>query len=462
MADAKNDPTGPSPMPASWVRHLVLAGMTAAVLAAYLPRTALGPAASSIKRELELPDLAMGQILGVWALGYVWLQLPGGWLGDRYGRRVMLPLYGLVWSVCTLATARSETFAGLWWSRLVFGMAQGGLIPCLTRACVDWFPESRRGTASAAINAGMSAGAVLAGGLSAVMLPWLGWRLTLQLFALVGVVWAVVFWITFRDRPEHHPWVNPAEYALIRAEIEPVAKMLVERREDLLEQEPGSGDKAVNRWGTGLGVYGSPAFLLLNSQAFCRAYGYAFLTSWLPSFLERGHGIPLAHASALSMIPLAGYIAGSILGGPLIDELLRRSGSKRLSRCAVGAAALVLTGLGLAAAMFASYPTALVAVALGMTASGFAGPATWAATMDVGGRSSTSVMAVLNMSGNLGAFLCPIAIGAILGAFPEGWNLVLLMLAMVYIIGGLCWLPVDPDARRPGGSTPPAIHGYRR
>jgi MFS family permease len=462
MADAKSDLAGQGPMPASWVRHLVLAGMTAAVLAAYLPRTALGPAASSIQRELELPDLAMGQILGVWAIGYVWLQLPGGWLGDRFGRRVMLPIYGLVWSACTIVTALSGTFAGLWWSRLVFGMAQGGLIPCLTRACVDWFPESRRGTASAAINAGMSAGAVLAFSLSSVMLPWLGWRLTLELFALVGVAWAVSFWITFRDRPEQHPWVNPAEHALIRAESERKPAVLVERRADLLERAYVPGERDPIRWGMGLGVYGSPAFLWLNSQAFCRAYGYAFLASWLTSYLERAHGISQARAIALSNIPLAGYIAGSIAGGPLIDELLRRSGSKRLSRCAVGAAALVLTGLGLAAAAFAAYPASLVAVALGMTASGFAGPATWAATMDVGGRSSTSVMAVLNMSGNFGAFLCPIAIGGILGAFPEGWNLVLLMLAMVYIIGGLCWLPVDPDAPRLAGSTPTPIHGNRR
>src|SRR5262249_15180157 len=163
---------------------VVLAGMTAAVLIAYLPRTALGPAASSIKAELSFSDREMGEILGVWALGYLCLQLPGGWLGDRLGRRTVLPVFGGVWSACTLGTAAASTLAGLWWSRLIFGMAQGGLIPCLTRACVDWFPESRRGTASAAINAGMSAGTVVAAGLSAALLPSLGWRPTLQLFAL--------------------------------------------------------------------------------------------------------------------------------------------------------------------------------------------------------------------------------------------------------------------------------------
>jgi MFS family permease len=427
--------------------------MTAAVLIAYLPRTALGPAASSIKAELGFSDREMGEILGVWALGYLCLQLPGGWLGDRLGRRMVLPLFGLVWSACTLGTAAASTLAGLWWSRLIFGMAQGGLIPCLTRACVDWFPESRRGTASAAINAGMSAGTVVAAGISAALLPSLGWRPTLQLFALVGVAWAIGFWITFRDRPENHPWVNRAEVAFIRMhhDEDRTTALGGPQPADLSDRAASARITTPSRWSGPLGVYGSLPFVLLNLQAFCRAYGYAFLTSWLPSYLERAHGIGVSRASALTMLPLGGYIAGSIVGGPLIDELLRRTGSKRLSRSMVGAASLVLTGIAMLSAISASFPGALAALVVGITVGGFAGPATWAATMDVGGRSSTSVMAILNMTGNLGAYLCPRAIGGILDTFPERWDLVLLMLASVYIVGGLCWLPVDPDARQGAG-----------
>jgi nitrate/nitrite transporter NarK len=292
----------------------------------------------------------------------------------------------------------------------------------------------------------MSAGAVAAGGLSALLLPWLGWRLTLQLFALVGVAWAIGFWITFRDQPEQHPWVNQAELGLIRKQAARSDPMISDRGADPIDRPRRATDATLRA--DRLGVYGSRAFVLLNSQAFCRAYGYAFLTSWLPMYLERAHGVRVATASALTMLPLAGYIAGSIVGGPLIDGLLQRTGSKWLSRCVVGAAALALTGLGTLVAIFTAYPTALAALVMGMTLAGFAGPATWAATMDVGGKSSTSVMAVLNMSGNLGAYLCPKAIGWILETFPERWDLVLLMLAIVYITGGLCWLPVDPDTRR--------------
>jgi MFS family permease len=341
-------------------------------------------------------------------------------------------------------------------------MAQGGLIPCLTRACVDWVPESRRGSASAALNAGMSAGAVAAGGLSAVMLPWLGWRLTLALFALAGTMWAVGFWIIFCDRPEQHPWVNPAECDLIHNGYAQTDPVIVESR-----AEPSAAVLPASETGATPGthpivVYASRGFLLLNSQAFCRAYGYAFLTSWLPSYLERAHGLPVARASALTMVPLAGYIVGSILGGPLIDGLLRHTGNKRLSRSMVGAVALMVTGVGFSAALLTTYPNALATLALGISISGFAGPATWAATMDVGGKSSTSFMAILNMSGNLGAYLCPSVTGMILDAFPERWDLVLLMLAAVYITGGICRLPIDPDSRRATRQASPPHQSFDR
>ena len=123
------------------------------------------------------------------------------------------------------------------------------------------------------------------------------------------------------------------------------------------------------------------------------------------------------------MLPLAGVAAGAMLGGVLIDRILSRTGSKWLSRSLVAAAALVLAGLGPLLAIKAVHPAAaLAALGLGAAISGLAAPATWAATMDVGGKSATSIMAIINMSGNLGAYACPKAVGKILDAYPERWG----------------------------------------
>jgi MFS family permease len=428
------------------VRWAVLSAMAGSVIVAYLARTALAPAAELIRAEVRLSHTAMGVVLGVWAAGYVGFQLPGGWLGDRFSRRAVLPLYGVIWSLCTLATAAATTFNGLWWSRLIFGAAQAGLVPCLTRACLDWFSVERRGSVSAVIGAGMQAGAIAASGLSAIMLPALGWRLTLQAFALVSIVWAIAFWVIFCDRPELHPRVNARELALIRGGMSDARQpgRDTPRPKPARPQPRGGSSRA--RWLARLGVYGSMAFAMLNAEAFCRAFCYAFLTSWFPAYLERSLGLRVASASVMTMLPLSGVAVGTVAGGALIDSVLRRTGSKWKSRSAVAAAALFVGGLGPLVAVGVTLPwLALAALAVGAAASGLAAPATWAVTMDVGGRSAASVMAIANMSGNLGAFLCPIAVGALLDAFPERWGLVLFMFALVSILGGVCWLLLDPD-----------------
>src|SRR5262249_28081129 len=129
-------------------------------------------------------------------------------------------------------------------------------------------------------------------------------------------------------------------------------------------------------WTIRLRVFGSFAFLMINAQAFCRAFCYAFFNSWFPPFLERAHSLPVAGASALNMLPLAGYATGALIGGPLIDGVLRRTGNKWQSRSLVGAAALILAGLASLAAIGAGHPTAAVlALTVGTVVSGFAAPA---------------------------------------------------------------------------------------
>ena len=319
----------PASVPATSTRHVVLAGMTASVVVAYLSRTVLAPAGSVIQDELRLSNLEMGAVHGIWAFGYVGFQLPGAWLGNRLGLRVVLPIFGVVWSLCTFWTAGTTTLSGLWWSRLVFGGAQAGLVPCLTRACVDWFPESRRGSASAALTAGMSLGTVAASGLAAFLVPWLGWRHTCQLFALTGVAWAIEFWLTFRDRPEAHPRVNAGELALIRGD---------RREDDLADRPAGAGSVDFETPSVPISrpraawPLRHAGFWLLTGQGICRTFCYNFLTSWFPTFLERAHGVRLTSAGLMTMAPLAGVVVGALGGGILIDGLFRRTGKKWVSR----------------------------------------------------------------------------------------------------------------------------------
>src|ERR1700730_8218837 len=83
------------------VRYFVLAALCAAAMIAYIHRSCISVPAKTIQADLNLTKAEMGQIMGVFFLGYTLFQIPGGWLGDRWGTGLGLCLFILVWSAAT-------------------------------------------------------------------------------------------------------------------------------------------------------------------------------------------------------------------------------------------------------------------------------------------------------------------------------------------------------------------------
>jgi nitrate/nitrite transporter NarK len=288
----------------------------------------------------------------------------------------------------------------------------------------------------------MSVGAVIASGLTVRLLGPLGWRGTFALYAAVGVAWTVLFLLGFRNRPEEHPGVNDAERRLIQGkprtspgdpDFEPAA--------------PPTDDEAPTL--TVLGrMARSVSLWALCIQGFFRAFGYALYITWFPAYLEKGYRVRLEDAGDLSMLPLGGVVAGSFLGGPLIDAILARTGSRWLSRSGVSAAALGLCALTTYLATLMTNPVAaVVVIAVGALLSGLAGPTTWAATMDLCGRHTALGFAIMNMTGNLGAIACPITVGYLIehiGSTGGKWEWVLYLFSGIYLAGAVSWLALDP------------------
>ncbi|MBY0396736.1 MAG: MFS transporter, partial [Thermoleophilia bacterium] len=91
---------------------------------------------------------------------------------------------------------------------------------------------------------------------------------------------------------------------------------------------------------------------------------------------------------------------------------------------------------------------AVLVISLGSFFSGFAGPATWAATMDLSGRETAVGFAVMNMAGNAGAVACPVVLGYLIDGLTKNggdWNQILYLFAGIYAAGALAWLALDPN-----------------
>ena len=422
------------------IRYTVLLLLALCSLSAYLTRYCIAVANTTIEAELSLTPEQMGLIMMWFNVGYFFFQVPGGALGTRFGTRVSLPLLSTLWSVLTVWTSLASTYVSLAASRVAFGAAQAGLVPNSAKGVSDWLPIERKGFGSACVGAAMSVGGALTMGMTGVLLELVDWRTLFQLYSLVGIAWAGGYFLIARSKPNEHPWVNSAERNLIEGNVDDDA-------------QSSSGAKAGKTRGLTWAVVSRLArsrnMWFICAQAGFRAAGYGLFVTWFPAFLSKGYGVTRQDAGIKTMAPLFGVIVGTMLGGFIVDALLRRTHNKRVSRSGVALTALGLCGCFTLSASLSGSPNQLVAaVAIGAIFSGLGNPAAWAATMDIAGEYTAEVMGIMNMAGTLGALYTPWRLGYMIGDIERtggDWNQVIYLIAAIYFAGSACWLFINPN-----------------
>ncbi len=416
------------------VRYGVLATLCVAAALAYIARTSLAVPADIVSADLGLSEEQMSWALGVFFLFYAIFQIPAGRLGQALGSRRALALYALLWSVGTAFLGLANGLAALITLRLLMGVAQAGLFPCAVSSISHWLPVSRRALACGALGAFMGIGGALGNYLSGVLLGALTWRQTFAALAAPGVVFAVCFWIWFRDRPSEHRAVNAAELALIAAPGGEAGATATGDRDARREPVP---------W---VRLFTSPAMALISGQQFFRAAGAVFYVTWFPTYLQKSHGVDVLETAWLSSAPLIAQVVGSLGGGVFVDIIFHRTGSLRLSRQGVALVSLSAYATCFLAAGFLA-TTALAAVALitlGHLIGTLTGPCAYAITIDRGGRHVETVFATMNTAGNLGAAVCPWAVARFVG-WTGSWDLVPLFFAGLYAASATCWALLGPS-----------------
>ena len=400
---------------------VLLLGFLVSVIT-YLDRVCISAAAPSISRDLGLTRMQMAYVFSAFALAYALFEIPVGWLGDRLGQRKVLARIVACWSIFTILTGLAWNYASLVATRFVFGAAESGAYPTLSRALARWFPPGERARANGVMWMGARLGGAIAPPLAAMLIVRAGWRAAFAVFGTVGIAWCVVFWRWYRDDPSKHPSVNAAELAHIgRPELTPA------------ERAP---------WAR---IFSSGTLWALFGMYFCSAYGFYFFVTWLPTFLMKEHGLSLEQSGFYASLPLAFGAVGCIAGGFLSDWLVRRTGNLKWTRRAIGIGGfgLAAAGFGLAAASHRPL-TAVLCLAFASGAHDLTLPVAWATVVDAGGRFGGTTSAFMNMASSLSAMISPVSAAWLAGAFGT-FNAMIAAAAAVYFIGAMLWLRIDPS-----------------
>jgi MFS family permease len=168
--------------------------------------------------------------------------------------------------------------------------------------------------------------------------------------------------------------------------------------------------------------------------------------------LQKGYGVEVERAGQLASLPTTAILVGSLAAGVVVDWIFQTTRQRYLSRSGSAILGMVLAGLAFLMVIPVRDPKTLVLiVSLGAVFSALANPATWATAMDLGGRYTAVLMAVMNMVGSLGAFHCPRHVGALFDHIAQRadgrWDLVLWLFAGINLAAAFAWLLVLPTDR---------------
>ncbi|MFZ1082282.1 MAG: MFS transporter [Candidatus Kryptoniota bacterium] len=411
---------------ASRARYGVLNLALAITAISYLDRVCISMTAPFVERDLHLSDFQMGLVFSVFTFAYAAFEIPGGWLADRFGPRLMMTRVVIWWSLLTALTGIAWGFVSLLTLRLLFGFGEAGMFPGLSRAFSRWFPPSWRGNAFGLVIMSALLGGAVTQWLTAELLAaqW-HWRTIFFMYAIAGVAWALIWFWWFRDEPQNHGGVNEAELKLISPESARTA-----------------GHEATP-WKQ---LFHSRSLILLCGMYFGVIYGWYFFLTWMPKYLLSARGFDLKTVGWLAMLPLLCMAAGVALAGWTSDHLVSRVGL-RWGRRIPGLVGLPLAAILLAVAIETTdgkTSAFLFAAAAGLATFGVA-PG-WAACLDLGGSHAGVVTGMMNTFGNLGGAVGPMLVGFYLD-WGHSWNVPLLTVAFFYLFSAACWMGIRADEK---------------
>lgn len=387
-------------------------------LICYMDRLNIAITAPVIMQEFGWDEAVLGIILSSFFWGYTLLQIPGGWLADRYGGKKVLGMGVLWWSLFTMITPLARTVTNMTIVRALMGLGEGVNFPSIQSLTSRWIPTGERSRVMGFTLSGISVGNILAFPLATWIMITLGWRYVFFLFGLLGLVW-YAFWLSLAaNRPEEHKTIHPQELEYIKANRPEIPPMIKTPWKTILSK--------VQVWA-----------LVINH--FCVSWGFFMFLTWLPTYLVKAHGFSIKEMGVYSMLPYLAMVIGSNGTGWIADYLIKRTGNitrvrKLLHTISLLSASVFL--ILLAQAETKILVITFITLALGMMS--MTGSTTGPNAMDIGPRYAGIIMGMQTTAGNIAGVIVSIAVGFIV-SFSNRWDLIFYLAAGVLIFGVIIW-----------------------
>ena len=343
-------------------RYVVFFFLYVGFCISYIDRSAIGLALPSISKDFTLAPTQMGVVISAFFIGYSIMQLPGGWMADKFGSKSVILIALTLWSIFTFMTGHASSLAGLLFLRFVFGLCEGPYAGACYRGIAEYFPRELRPAFATGVLSSNYIGSAIAPIIIVPLILWFGWRGMFQALGCIGLVY--VFFYAFFVKQ-----VKPAE-------------------------EEKAGAKKGSKKEYFLKLLHFSIIWKLVVCAFCISCINKGLDAWMPTYLIAERGINLKAVGYVTPIPfMASFLSTAVFlylmynAETLFWVVVFQCGVYFFKACILGSA---------------------VAIVLKIVTGNIAGSATM----------------IVNMGGQVAGFISPVVMGYLVSVFNGSFNAV--------------------------------------
>jgi ACS family D-galactonate transporter-like MFS transporter len=328
----------------------------------------------------KLSNVDRGLLNSAFFWSYALLQIPAGWIVDRYGVKWTYAAGFLLWSLTSAATAWVGTFQTLFLLRILLGVGESVVTPAAMRWIRFNFEERRRGTAIGILMAAAKVGPALGAFLAGQLLTNLGWQMMFLIIGLGSMLWLL-------------PW------------------LLLMSNDDLArekEAKQAAGGKDIS-FAT---VMASPVIWGTIVGTFCYQYFVYFALTWMPAYFKESFKMSLNDSSVFTAGSFLCMAVVATLAGFAADYMIGKGYDAVTVRRGFTIGGFLTAGLGLVAALNTPPDIAMWMVIAALGGLGLTTANYWALTQTlIPGAAVGRIVGVQNCAANVPGIVAPILTG---------------------------------------------------
>ncbi|XP_046544368.1 sialin-like [Haliotis rubra] len=376
--------------------------------------------------EFLWDEQTQGYILGAFYYGYCLTQLPGGWLAERFGGKLLFGAGILVPSLLSLLIPIAVRFHITWLLaiRVVQGIFQGVAYPAMHSLWGKWAPAMERSKLITNTYAGAQIGTVVAMLGTGYLCKYGfagGWPSVFYVFGGFGCLWSIMWFILVHDSPAQHPRIVLAERVYIENSIGKKHKKISPPWRD---------------------IFSSKAVWAIVAAHFAQDWGSFTIMTCLPQYMKQVLRFNIEQNGLLSSLPYVTlWLINTICGQ--VADVIRRKGflstkntRKLMNSIGLMLPAVVMVGIGYSGC----HPMLTVALlCLGVGITGFTMAGYSVNHLDIAPHFAGILMGITNSFGTTTGFIGPSIVGALTNnnATASQWRIVFFITAALFLIGGV-------------------------